>query len=51
MLKHESYLAQRTGRGKLNMAAVTFAETALWLGVMASSSLRRSGAPMDPIVL
>jgi hypothetical protein len=51
MLKRESFMAQRTGKGKLNMATVTFGETALWLGVMAPSSLRPSRAPMDPIVL
>jgi hypothetical protein len=45
----ESFMAQRTGNGKLNMATVTFAETALWLGVMAPSSLRPSRAPNGEI--
>jgi hypothetical protein len=50
-LKLKSFMGERTGRGKLNMAALTFAETALWPGVMAPSSLRQSRVPVDPIVL
>jgi hypothetical protein len=49
--QHKSFIAKRTGRDKLDMVAVTFAETALWRSVMAASSLRRLPIPRDPIVL